>query len=549
VRILCVVMCVLLASTTIARAQTPAPTPAAEAKALIAEAKKLLKAKQIAEACDKLEAAEKIVESSATELAIADCREKNKQLASAYTWLLKVGAAKGGKQASRAADARWRAKKLEPKLFYLTIEVPAERRAFDLALTRDDTPIDEATWGQRVPIDAGTYTIHARAPGRVEWTQSITIDKKEQTVEVPALDELPKPPPPPPKRVANSRRSGGRTYKVTTIALTVVGLGNLGLGIGMALRARSLSADSNAICPNTAARARSQQARSLVGEDRERRIRRRWCRDRGRGGDVLRGPAAPFRGEARDHSGDRQRRGRCGHRRCVVKIALLLALAACSVPAKVAEPDLSCRDVILPTEAAGKITVNGSVTTLADDTPLDGVMLRGHAGNLNLMPVMSQPDGSFYYSYDSNKVPRVGYLDATFVGYLDTRLYPPVPVAADITVAVHMLTAADAVALAAAGGLTLDPTKGAALVEVVDCNGSPLVGGTVSTSPRGPEVRYFADGEPSTAATTTDESGRAMVVNINPASTTITGSWQGTSVRGHDVTVLANAIVLTSLQP
>ena len=243
-------MCVLLASTAIARAQTP--TPAAEAKALIAEAKQLMKAKQIAEACDKLEAAEKLVESSATELAIADCREKNKQLASAYTWLLKVGATKGGKEAKRAANARWRAKKLAPKLFYLTIDVPAERRIFQLVITRDDVQIDEATWGERVPLDAGTYTFTARAPGRKAWTQSITIDKKEQTLEIPALDELPLPPPPPPKPVAKSQRSGGRTYKVATVAATVIGAGGIGLGIGMALRARSLSADSDKLCPNTA---------------------------------------------------------------------------------------------------------------------------------------------------------------------------------------------------------------------------------------------------------------------------------------------------------
>jgi hypothetical protein len=249
VRILCVVMCVLLASTAIARAQSPA----AEAKALIAEAKTLLKAKQIALACDKLEAAEKLVASPATELAIADCREKNKQLASAYTWLVKVGAAKGGKEAKRAAAARSRAKKLESKLFYLTIDVPPERRIFQLVLTRDDTPIDEATWGQRLPIDAGTYTFRARAPGRLEWSQSITIDKKEQTLEVPALDEVPAlKPPPPVEPVASRQRSGRRKYKVATISLTVIGAGGIGIGIGMALRARSLSADSNAICPNTA---------------------------------------------------------------------------------------------------------------------------------------------------------------------------------------------------------------------------------------------------------------------------------------------------------
>ncbi|MBA3464206.1 MAG: hypothetical protein H0T46_29900 [Deltaproteobacteria bacterium] len=233
-----------------------------------------------------------------------------------------------------------------------------------------------------------------------------------------------------------------------------------------------------------------------------------------------------------------------------MKLAVLaLAASACSIPEKDAEPDLSCRDQVLPTEAASKITVSGTVRTFVGDMPLDGVMIRGRAGNVSLMPVMSHEGGNFFYSYNSNMVPRVGYLDATVAGYLDTRLYPAVPVASDIAVAVQMFTAADAAALVTAGGLTFDPTKGLAVVEVVDCNGSPLVGGTVSTSPRGPEVRYFAEGEPSTTATTTDASGRALIVNINPAATTITGSWEGTSVRGHDVVVIANAIVITSLEP
>jgi hypothetical protein len=234
----------------------------------------------------------------------------------------------------------------------------------------------------------------------------------------------------------------------------------------------------------------------------------------------------------------------------VVRRALpLVALAACTVPAKREVPDLACRDEVLPAVADAKVLISGHVTAFDGAMPLENVTVRGHAGAANLPAVFTDADGAFSYSHDTSMVPRTELIDATLAGYLDTHFYPPVPVATSIEVAFPLLTAADAAALATAGGVTLDPAKGAVLVEVVDCNGSPLPGGTVSTSPRGPDVRYFAGDAPSPDAMTTDDSGRALITNIVPASTTITGSYEGTSVRGHDVVVAANAFVLTSLQP
>lgn len=234
-----------------------------------------------------------------------------------------------------------------------------------------------------------------------------------------------------------------------------------------------------------------------------------------------------------------------------MRIALALSLAAgCSIPAKHAAPDLACRDQVLPAMADATISLSGHVVDAAGTMGLSGVMLRPRYGSQTLNATASDTDGSFFYTHDTGGVPRVEQLDATFAGYLALRFYPPVPVSKTLeNLELHMLTATDAQMYASAGGITLDPAKGVIVVSVVDCNTSPLVGGTVSTSPRGPDVRYFAGGALSPDATATDDSGLAMIANVSATAVTVTGSYEGTSLRSHDVNMLANGVIETSLQP
>lgn len=228
--------------------------PAVESKARIKEGKALLKKKQIAEACAKFAEAETLVPAASTTMLLADCREKEDKLATAYALFGKAAeSSTSAKDKRGAAEAKRRAKKLEARLLYVTISVPAERRVFQLELAIDGVAIAEDTWGTKQPFDPGTYTITAKAPGRVTWTTSITVDKaigNEQVVEMAALDEVPKPPPPPPpKPVAKAH---GRRFKGATIGLTVIGVGGMGLGVAFGLRAKSLASDADAICPHDA---------------------------------------------------------------------------------------------------------------------------------------------------------------------------------------------------------------------------------------------------------------------------------------------------------
>ncbi|HSR96457.1 MAG TPA: hypothetical protein VLM79_05260, partial [Kofleriaceae bacterium] len=57
---------------------------------------------------------------------------------------------------------------------------------------RDKEPLNPASWNHALPIDGGTYTITARAPGRTPWNASRTIKVEGDTVvvDIPKLPEV-----------------------------------------------------------------------------------------------------------------------------------------------------------------------------------------------------------------------------------------------------------------------------------------------------------------------------------------------------------------------
>lgn len=243
-----VVVCALTAP---AYAQSP------EAESLFREGKALLAKGKIAEACDKLEASDKVDAKAGTELNLGDCREKNKQYASAWATFLKAAStAKKENDAKRATEAKRRAKLLEPKLKYLTIKVPDDRKYDGLEITRDGQVVDEAVWNQRVPVDQGTHKLKATATNRQTWKEEIEIDKSDEEAELPTLDEIETADEPQVETKPKKKKkkpepsSSGRRFVGLTITSTVIAVGGLGAGAFFGLRAKSQSDDADAVCPN-----------------------------------------------------------------------------------------------------------------------------------------------------------------------------------------------------------------------------------------------------------------------------------------------------------
>jgi hypothetical protein len=179
----------------------------AQAEVLFRQGRELLVAGKIAEACDAFEESQKLETAVTTLLNLAGCRETLGQLATA--WGLFLDAARQTRVASDAGMQRLhdvaqaRAEKLEPRVSRLTINVPMKNQFDGLEITRASERVSAGLWNRPLPVDGGTYTISARAPGANQWSTQVTVaaERDIKTVDIPDLRNLPKdldsPPPPP----------------------------------------------------------------------------------------------------------------------------------------------------------------------------------------------------------------------------------------------------------------------------------------------------------------------------------------------------------------
>lgn len=162
-----------------------------QAEALFRDGKRLLKEGKVLEACAAFEGSERAEHNLATLLSLADCHEKNHQIASAWASFLEAERQTRGDPAKAPLNttARTRARALEPRLSYLTINVPDGSRVADLVVVRDGVPLDPAAWNRAIPVDGGDHAIGGRAPGHEPWSTTLTLapESDKQVVEVPRL--------------------------------------------------------------------------------------------------------------------------------------------------------------------------------------------------------------------------------------------------------------------------------------------------------------------------------------------------------------------------
>jgi hypothetical protein len=235
----------------------------AEAEQLFRDGRRLMSEGKYAEACVAFEASNRLDPATSTVLNLGDCREKNGQIASAWTAFLEAERqTRGAKDAAKLARvAKERVASLEARLSYLTISVPDESRVAGLVLTRNGLPLDEALWNRAIPMDGGTYVIGGRAPGHEEWSTTVAVPAEHGriTVDVPKfkdVDALVGKPPPPGSAGGDDDDDlvddpGSSLTGRRKLALGVAGLGALAAGAGIAagLPIRGLEDEARALCP------------------------------------------------------------------------------------------------------------------------------------------------------------------------------------------------------------------------------------------------------------------------------------------------------------
>lgn len=177
-------------------ARHPARAQSADAEALFNDGIKLLAEGKVAQACAAFHASNRVEPRAGTLIRLADCLERNHQLASA--WSAYKDALTRVKDPRKRAVAMAKAAAIEPRLSHLTVAVADDSRVEGLIVTRNGEAFDPALWNRALPVDGGDYVIAGRAPDHEEWqiTVHVPAEGSRVSAKVPRLKELSKAVPP-----------------------------------------------------------------------------------------------------------------------------------------------------------------------------------------------------------------------------------------------------------------------------------------------------------------------------------------------------------------
>lgn len=208
-----------------ARAEGPADVAVAEV--LFRDARELVAAGKLVEACPKFAESQRLDPAPGTLLNLGDCYERSGLFASAW------GAYEEAAAVARRAGARERAetgtalaREIEAKVPYIVLVVSPSSDFPELVIKRNGTPVPRSQWSTSIPIDPGAYLIEASGSGRKSFTARVEIaapaspDRRTTTVDIPPLapDETPAAP------SSALRRSASSTQRTLGIVSGVTGL-------------------------------------------------------------------------------------------------------------------------------------------------------------------------------------------------------------------------------------------------------------------------------------------------------------------------------------
>ncbi|HEY1697767.1 MAG TPA: hypothetical protein VGG39_36655 [Polyangiaceae bacterium] len=216
------------------RSAAAQPTPGAvAAEALFREGRDLLARGQLAEACTKLEASEKLEPAVGTLFSLGECYEGQARLATAWFAYREAVTLAGRRDDRRRLAAQSRADTLEPRLAHVVIRVPGGAGPYAVRLDGEVVPPDAV--GAPLPVDAGSH--HVEATSTAAWSQTVNVpaDGATVTVDVPS---------PPVRHEPVGRERLG-------LGLAVGGAAVLATGAVFGMQAIVKGRDVGAACPST----------------------------------------------------------------------------------------------------------------------------------------------------------------------------------------------------------------------------------------------------------------------------------------------------------
>lgn len=228
----------------------------ATAELLFQEALGLMAKGDFAAACPRLEQSSKLDPGVGVLLYLGDCQEKQGKTATAWATFRDAAAtARRANQPEREKMGLDRATALESTMPRLQIEIV--QNVAGLVIRRDGKEIPTLLWNKAFPVDPGTYTIEASAPGKTNFSVTVTIEKGGATKTIPieplrdAIAPPPPPPPPPPPLLPPLPPPAPRSLGpvgVGAIVLTSAGLLTMGGSLVVGLLAQSKFDESTPHC-------------------------------------------------------------------------------------------------------------------------------------------------------------------------------------------------------------------------------------------------------------------------------------------------------------
>jgi hypothetical protein len=215
----------------------------AAAEALFNDAKRLLAAGQVHEACTKFAESQRLDPGAGTLLNLAACYEKEGRVASAWaTYVEAQSLADKTGRAAWAQSAKKKAAELGTLVPKITITVLGATP--DLRVERDGALVPVAQFGSAIPVDPGKVRVAATAPKFKAWEKTLDVRAGESvSVAIPALVPEPaqattatatEPPTAPTTTTAPlpDKRDTGGSSSLKTVGYIAIGVGGAGLLAG-----------------------------------------------------------------------------------------------------------------------------------------------------------------------------------------------------------------------------------------------------------------------------------------------------------------------------
>ena len=173
---------------------TLAHAESSEADRLFLEGRQLLKEGRWEEACARLTESQRLDPSSGTLMNLGHCHEQLGKYATAFSDFNAAEKLAESQQApQRQAEAQRRAAAVRTRLSFLRVHVG--KPVAGLEVEQDGAKLDPTSFDQPMPIDPGSHTVRAVAPGYVDWTVTLTVVQPgELVVNVPELRSVSSPP-------------------------------------------------------------------------------------------------------------------------------------------------------------------------------------------------------------------------------------------------------------------------------------------------------------------------------------------------------------------